>query len=329
LIFITGATGFLGSNILKKLVDQNETVVAIKRKESSLHMLGNYKDKVKWIEGDVNDISTLESAMSGCRLVYHCAATISLSNKDRTSMYKANVEGTANIVNLSLYHKVQKLVHISSVSALPALEDRLIDESSIWYNKPYPSTYGLTKFLAEREAQRGIAEGLNTIILCPSSIIGACNWNSGSGLFFTNMHRGIPFYTEGSGGFVDVEDVANIAIRCMNNQEINNDKFIVSGSNLSYKDFFGMIAKSMGKRPPSLELNFLLGQIAIYQDAIKCALLGTERIVTQEALEMAKIKTRYNNSKVKELLAYQFIPIEQTVAATSAVFLNETKRRNR
>ena len=322
---ISGATGFLGSYILKLLVDKGEKVIALKRKNSSLHLLGAYEDKVTWIEGDVNDIPSLEEAMKGCEYVYHCAATISLSNSERELMYKVNVEGTANMVNIAIHHKVKKFVHISSVSAMPAIEDRLIDESSIWYTNPYPSSYGLTKFLAEREVQRGIAEGLNAVLLCPSSILGRCNWNGGTGLFFTNVYKGLPFYTEGIGGFVDARDVAEIAIRCMHNDQTNNDKFIVSARNMSYQELFILISESMNKRPPNYRLNYLIGVLAIFLDFMTSSITKSERMVTKEALEMAKIKTNYDNTKIKKLLDYEFLTIEQTIKETTLAFLKDAK----
>lgn len=323
LIFISGVTGFLGSTIAKTLIDKGEKVVGLKRGTSKLTFLKNYTEKIIWREGDINDIPSLEDAMKGCDFVIHCAAIISLRSRDEPKMHKVNVEGTANMINVALYHQVKKFIHISSVAALPAIEDQPINEEASWYSKPYPSTYGLSKFLSEREVQRGIAEGLNCVILNPSSIIGTCDWNTGPGLFFTNMDSGLPFYTEGMGGFVDVFDVATIAIKCLCEDKTNNNRFIVSAENISYKLFFEMIAIEMNKKPPTIQLNPFVSQVAILLDAIKNWITNAERMVTTESLKMAKIKSQYDNSKVRNVLNIEFIPMKETVKKACIAFFEQ------
>ena len=328
LIFISGVTGFLGSTIAKILIDKGEKVVGLKRGTSKLTFLKNYSEKITWKEGDINDIPSLEEAMKGCDFAIHCAAIISLRSRDASKMHKVNVEGTENMINVALYHQVKKFIHISSVAALPAIEDQLINEDATWYAKPYPSTYGLSKFLSEREVQRGMAEGLNCVILNPSSIIGSCDWNTGPGLFFTNMSSGLPFYTEGIGGFVDVFDVANIAIKCLYEDKTNNNRFIVSAENISYKLFFEMIAKEMNKKPPTIKLNPLISQLAIILDAIKNWITNAERMVTAESLKMAKIKPQYDNSKVRKVLNIEFIPMKETVKNACHSFFAQNANPN-
>jgi nucleoside-diphosphate-sugar epimerase len=327
LIFISGITGFLGSTIAKILIDKGEKVVGLKRGSSKLTFLKNYSEKIIWKEGDINDIPSLEDAMKGCDFAIHCAAIISLRSRDALKMYKVNVEGTANMINVALYHQVKKFIHISSVAALPAIEDHLINEDATWYSKPYPSTYGLSKFLSEREVQRGMAEGLSCVILNPSSIIGNCDWNTGPGLFFTNMDSGLPFYTEGIGGFVDVFDVANIAIKCLYEDKTNNSRFIVSAENISYKLFFEMIAVEMNKKPPTIKLNPLVSYLAIFMDAIKHWITKAERMVTFESLKMAKINPQYDNSKVKKVLNIEFIPMKETVKNACASYFEQKNTR--
>ena len=327
MIFISGVTGFLGSTIAKILIDNGQKVVGFKRNTSKLSFLKNYSEKIIWKEGDINDIQSLEDAMKDCKFVIHCAAIISLHSRDSQKMYKVNVEGTANMINVALYHHIKKFIHISSVAALPAIEDQLINEEAIWYSKPYPSTYGLSKFLSEREVQRGMAEGLNTVILNPSSIIGNCDWNTGPGLFFTNMDSGLPFYTEGIGGFVDVIDVARIAIQCLNEDKANNNRFIVSAENISYKSFFEMIAVEMNKKPPTIRLNSVISQLALIIDTVKCWITNAERIVTTESLKMAKIKPQYDNSKVRKVLNIEFVPMNETVK-NACISYYEQKQKN-
>ena len=319
--FITGISGFLGSYIAKRLIDNGEPVIGIKRATTRMDLLGDYANKIKWYQADILDIPSLELAMKDATKVYHCAAKISFDKKERELMYKAHAEGTANIVNIALHYKIKKFLHVSSVAALPAPKhDEMINEKSDWSNNPYPAHYGKSKFMAEREAYRAMAEGIDTIIVNPSTIIGAGYWNEGTGNFYTNIYNGLPFYTNGSVGFIDVRDVADCIIKLMNS-DIKNEKFILSSENYDFKTFFGMIAKELNKKPPYLRVTGILGNIAIISDQIQCFFSNRQRLVTKETLLLANLKSTYDNTKIKSAIQHEFIPIEKSIAATVPLFL--------
>src|SRR6185295_8650851 len=178
LILVTGGTGFLGMQLLRELVKRGEKVRAIKRSGSTSFLEEEFTRQIEWVEGDVLHIPALEEAMSDCEKVYHCAAVVSFLPKDHERIMKVNVEGTANVVNVALEKKIKKLVHVSSVAAIgSSRNDEVVNESTEWESGN--SNYALSKFLGEREVWRGIAEGLNAVIVNPSLIIGAGNWNEG------------------------------------------------------------------------------------------------------------------------------------------------------
>ena len=182
MIFVTGASGLLGSHLIQSLVAKGKMVRALYRNQ-----IPSFKgaEKVQWVEGDLLDIISLEAAIEGAQQVYHAAAIVSFSPSKAAIMIKANQEGTANLVNICIDQKVEKLVFVSSVAALGRIrEDAPIDETMHWTPETSNSIYGKSKYLAEMEVWRGMAEGLNIAIVNPVIIFGAGDWNKGSSEIF-------------------------------------------------------------------------------------------------------------------------------------------------
>ena len=176
MVFVTGATGLVGSHLVQALVQQGKPVRALYR--SVIPSFAG-ADKVQWVQGDILDVITLDEALIGVEQVYHCAAVVSFNPKRAEELYQVNVEGTANVVNASITAGVQKLLFVSSVAALGRMrEGSAIDENMQWSPKANNSEYGRTKYLAEMEVWRGIGEGLKAVIVNPTIILGAGDWNS-------------------------------------------------------------------------------------------------------------------------------------------------------
>ena len=184
-ILVTGGTGFVGSYLLRYLVQQGYTQIgAIKRPNSPMDLVEEIKDKIKWIEGDVLDIFSLEDALKGVQQLYHCAAVVSYSPKDFKQMMKVNVEGTANVVNLALEAGIKKMLYVSSIAALGKTEKTLwVDEQADWIPSKSNSQYSISKYLSEMEVWRGMAEGLRAAIVNPSVILGSGFWDAGTANF--------------------------------------------------------------------------------------------------------------------------------------------------
>ena len=207
MIFVTGASGLVGAHLIQSLVAKGKSVRALYRKQPP-----RFKgaDQVQWVEGDLLDIISLEAAIEGTQQVYHCAAIVSFSPSKVDEMMKANQEGTANLVNVCIDKKVEKLVFVSSVAALGRIrEDAPIDETMHWTPETSNSVYGKSKYLAEMEVWRAMAEGLNIAIVNPVIIFGAGDWNKGSSEIFKSSYNQFPWYTNGISGFVDVLDVVD------------------------------------------------------------------------------------------------------------------------
>lgn len=316
MILVTGATGLLGSYIARYLVKSGHQVRAIKRPTSDLSLLAEAKDAIDWVEGDVLDIVSLEDAFAGVTQVYHSAATISFKPSERDYMFKVNVEGTANVVNVALHTGVHKLLFVSSVAALgkgkPGI---LLDEEAEWEDSPYDSGYGFSKYLAEMEVWRAMLEGLHAVILSPSMILGAGKWSDSSLKIFSRTAAGLSFYPVGTNGFVDVRDAARAAIALMDSHH-HNQRFIVNSENLKYKQVIDQIARELGLSQPTIPVKGLIKTASWVTEAIKSRITGAEPVITKEVATLTANDYYYNNQRLKDAFQLEFMPIQQSITET-------------
>lgn len=320
----------LGSHLLKKLIRQGEQVRAIYRSEKSLkktksvfraHGVPAYFHKIEWIEADLLDLMALEKAFEGVSKVYHCAAMVSFRSSDASQMMKVNIDGTANMVNLALAKKIEKFAYASSVAALGKYPDqRCSDEASIWQKEKYTSEYSISKFYAENEVWRAAEEGLQMIIINPSTILGFGAWEESSNALFKKVNDGLPFYPPGSNGFVGVEDVAESMIQLMESS-ISQERFLISAENISYKTLFSKIAGSLHKKAPGIPLKKWQAKLYLYWENIIAFLKGKAADFTEANLRSAFALRCFNHQKIKSRLNFEFTPLDKVIAKSGKMYL--------
>lgn len=326
MIFVTGGTGLLGSHLLFQLTSEGKSIRAIYRNFDGISRVRKlfdfYNPKIskqlfaliEWVECDVLDVVTLEEVMTGCSDVYHCAATVSFRKKDFHSMMKINREGTANVVNIALTLPIRKLCYVSSTSAVAKDEVNPsfpLVESNKWVQSHQTSGYALSKYSAEKEVWRGIEEGLNAVIINPSVIIGAWSWEESSMTIFKTIANGFKFYTNGSNAFVDARDVSKAMIALMKS-DLSSERFLCTGTNISFKGLFDFIANALNQKAPSVQAGMILSQMARFADAIKSVFTG-KRVLTKESVRSAHSITSYDNSKLLKAIDFQFTPLKDSV----------------
>ncbi len=321
-VFITGATGFLGSYIVRKLIDEGfENVYCLKRNNARTELLRKYQQKINWLEGDILDTPMLMDILPEMEVVIHAAAMVSFYTAGKKKMMQTAKDGTANLVNISLENNIKKFIHISSVSALGRRrEEETISEKNIFSHSHYDTTYGLTKFLAEQEVWRGHAEGLNVTILNPSIILGAGRWNENSTQIFKKVYDGLKFYPGGSTGWVDVRDMASVVHHCVIN-DYNGERYIISSENITYQKMFELIAKNIGVAPPRKLLGNRLASILWRFEALKSYFSNHIPIVTKETIRSMAAKSSYDNTKSISELGINYHSIEKTVTDCCKVFM--------
>jgi len=312
MILVTGATGFLGAELISQLTAQQLRVRALKRESSAIPALLRNHPLVDWVIADINDPETLADAFDSVTQVFHCAAFISFDPKDKAHLLKVNIEGTSNVVNLCLEHEA-RLVHVSSVAALGnARKGELITEKDFWEYDPKAHNYAISKYEGEMEVWRGIAEGLDAIIVNPAVIIGKNAGFEGSGAIFKLIKNGLNFYTSGATGVVDVHDVAKCMILLMNSR-LSAERFTLSSENLNYKSFFAEIAKGFNRKPPSVEAKPWMLGIAWRIAKLTAFFTGKSPSLTRDAARSSFNHSYYSNKKIRETLNIRFRPVAESI----------------
>lgn len=335
MILVTGATGFLGSHLVCQLLAKGENVRACKRQtsdssefnfvydfyfpaqESKMQMEKN----LQWVRTDVLEIDTFSAALEGISAVYHCAALVSFDPKDRELLQQTNVEGTANVVNLCLTQGVKNLSYVSSIASLGRTKTgNTMDESCKWESSKLNSNYAISKYQSEMEVWRGSEEGLNVAMVNPGVIIGPGNFNKGSNELIKSVYNGMPLYSLGVNGYVDVRDVARALIE-LTERKIYSKRFILVGANLSIKDLFFSIADGFGKKRPYILITPFLA-------ALSWRVMWVLRLFTKKGLAITKETARaainesyYKNDAIIKEIAFTFTPIETTIKDCCKTYL--------
>ena len=287
---------------------------------NTIKSAGALFNSIDWFPADMLDYYSLDQAMIGISHVYHCAAIVSFDPSQRKQLIKSNIESTASIVNLCLEHNIKKLCHVSSVSALGTRHDgQPVTEQDNWKPSKKRSAYSVSKFQSEMEVWRGIAEGLDAVIVNPSVILGPGNWKRGSAGFFTAIQKGMKYYTRGMTGFVDVRDVCRCMIDLMDSG-ISGERFILNSEDLYYRDLFNMIASGLGLPGPATYASEKLVEAGWRLEWLRSKLTFSKPMLTRETARSGRGISRYSSNKIKEATGHEFIPIAETISWTASKF---------
>lgn len=327
MILVTGGTGLLGSHLLVELTRNNTRVRALYRNKSRIDQVQKvfqyyFKENwqnpfqlIEWFEGDILDIPVLDESMQGIELVYHCAALVSFSKRDFEVMMKINREGTANVVNCAMDAGVKKLCYVSSTAATGGESFETVTEETKWKQSPLTSGYSISKYSAEKEVWRGVEEGLDCVIVNPSVLFGAGNWDESSLTIFRTLDEGLRFYTPGQNGVVDARDVAEIMVR-LATSEIKNQRFLCVAENVPFKKLFTEIALKMGKNPPTINTpRWVLG-LTWRLSWLLSKFRGNAAAITRETANSAFNVMTYDSSKIKKELGFTFRSLDETIQNT-------------
>src|SRR5690606_23804475 len=254
----------------------------------------------EWVEANITEIPALTVAFKNITKVYHCAAFITFNPSKYKILKKANIEGTANIVNLCLANNIEKLCYVSSVATLGNnLQNQLVTEETSWNPDEKNSVYAITKYGAEMEVWRGTQEGLDAVIVNPGVILGTSPNNDGSGVIVGLGAKGIPFYPSGSMGIVDIKDVVRAMIFLMNS-EVKNEQYIVVGKNITFKELLSKLAVLFEKKPPTKKLSKGIILFISGIDWLLNKLFNTKRKVVKANVLSMFTNTTYNTDKLRD-----------------------------
>ena len=314
---VTGASGLVGKELVYQLLQQGKKVKALYN-NNIIKDLSH--ENLILVKCDLLDVFQIEAVMEDVEYVYHCAGLVSYIPKQRKKLYQINVDATANVVNAAIEQKIKKMVHVSSVATLGKNSlSPIITEENNWEEEISGSVYSRSKYWGELEVWRGIAEGLNAVIVNPSIILGPGNWDEGSTAIFKNVYNEFKWYSEGISGFVDVRDVAK-AITMLMDADITAEKFIISAENETYKNIFFKIADAFNKKRPERKVTKSLAAIVWRIEKLKSLISKKNPLITKETAASAFAEVKYDNSKLLLYLPdFNYHRIEDTVNHTCKI----------
>lgn len=250
-MLITGATGFVGSHIVRALNAEGQSPRVLYRSLAKLEALEGLQFEAA--RGDLDDMDSLERACEGCEIVFHVAAKADYwKDDDKSALWRINVDGTRNVLSAARAAGVRRVIFTSSASTIGILpEGQLADENAPFNLPPGRFYYAWTKVKAEEVASEFVAEGLDVVILNPAVIIGPGDLNAISGSFIIETARygwAVPI-SSGGLSVIDARDVARAHIHAIERGR-SGERYILTNANLSYREWFRLIARACDVRAP-------------------------------------------------------------------------------
>lgn len=335
MILVSGASGLVGTAILNQLLSSPSPKIRAlyRHRQSKTRALKNLARShppeklahIEWFQVDINKVPRLNDAFDGVKEVYHCAGYIAGDENEAEITRKINMEGTANMINLALNRGVEKFCHTSSIAALGSeIGNRTIDENSPRNNDKAYSSYALSKFGAEMEAWRGSEEGLNVIIVNPGVIIGAGNWHTGSGQFFSRIDKGFNYHLPKVSGFVGGDDVAEAMVSLMK-ENCFGRRYILVAENASLKQVMTRVAKALHKKPPQRALKPWMISIAWMAQSVGSLLWNGKKEFTRDSISSLFDREYYSSKRIEEELNFRFQPMDRVIADTAEIYKAQKK----
>lgn len=326
MIVVTGGTGFLGAHLLGLLLLQGKPVKALRRATSlltqcyriiDLYVPASVREQlVEWYECDLLDTQGLAEVIESGDEVYHCAAEVGFEAGQHNQMNRVNVSGTANIVNTCIDKGAKKLCHVSSIGALgdgPA--GTLVNEDTPRGMHRKSAGYSYSKYLAELEVFRGIAEGLDAVILNPSVILGPGGEAQGIGKLVSMVKKGLRFYPGGSNAWVDVRDVAQCMVMLMASQA-SGERFIISAENLSYQKILEYIALETKANAPGIKAGRRLLEMARLYMVLKGIVGLGKSSLSKDVVRISSSDFSCDASKFHQSHHHTFLTIRASIHET-------------
>ena len=319
---ITGASGFIGSAVLRQLLAAGLPVRALIRAHGDTRNIDGLS--VEIVYGDITDRPSLDRAMAGCSTLFHLAADYRLWVSDPRMIYETNVAGTRNVMLSAMKAGIKRIVYTSSVATLGLTRDGSpADENTPVSLKDMIGHYKRSKFMAEDEVKRLEHEGgLPVIIVNPSTPIGPRDIKpTPTGQMFRNAACGrIPAYVDTGLNLVHVDDVAQGHLLALERGQIG-DQYILGGFNLSLKEILSAIAAIVGRKPPTVCLPHQLVFPAAYlSEAWAHIVSKREPRVTLDGVRLARKKMFFSNEKARRILGFNPRPVEEALRDAVAWF---------
>jgi dihydroflavonol-4-reductase len=304
--FVTGGTGFLGLNLIEQLTAQDWQVTALHRPSSDVRLLTEFP--VRLVEGDILEPDSLRRALpQGVHAVFHVAADTSMWSGNNAGQIRINVDGTRNLVDAAISAGAGRLIHTSTGNTY-GLQQGEISEDLPQRGGESRLNYDRTKFLGEEEVRKGVARGLDAVIINPSHIMGRYDRKGWAQLIIMAHERWLPGVPPGAGTFCHAEAVARAHIAAVERGRPGAN-YLMSGADATFVELFAVINEVTGARVPLRALPAALFRIPARLAGAWAALSGKEPAMTPEGVEVAIARARVTSRRAEHELGYRPAPL--------------------
>lgn len=316
---VTGATGFIGSNLVRALVARGQEVRVLHRANSRLIALDGLP--VKHVTGDILDEESVARAVNGCECVYHVAARVDYWRATRQELFRTNITGTEVVMQACLRANVARVVHTSSVSAigLPphgtlGTEDTPFDARSARF------AYAESKRMAEVRVQEMVQKGLPAVIVNPVIVVGARDYSTHVLAFVQEFERGrVLAVPPGGACIADVDAIVEGEIAAAERGRVG-ERYILGGENLTYREMIGLMANALGRPAPRRVVKGWALELAAAAIDLANAVGPKPLVVSGEQIRLSAGTYYFDSSKAVRELNYPLIPFQETVDKTCRWF---------
>jgi dihydroflavonol-4-reductase len=321
LSLVTGATGFVGAAVARALLrEPGQRVRVLARPQSNRRNLDGLD--VEIAEGALEDAASLAAAVAGCRYLFHVAADYRLWVPDAAAMFRANVDGTRDLMLAALAAGVERIVYTSSVATLGLVSGGVADEATPSGDADMIGPYKRSKFAAERVVRELVAEsGLPAVIVNPSTPVGPGDVRpTPTGRIIVEAAKGkMPGYVDTGLNLVHVDDVAVGQLQAAEHGEIG-ERYILGGENLSLAEILATVAQAVGRRPPALKIPYAVVLPIAAGAEMMARLTGREPFTTLDGVRMSRKKMYFSSARAMRELGYRSRPAREAIADAVAWF---------
>jgi dihydroflavonol-4-reductase len=309
-VFITGATGFLGTNLVHLLVEKGVEVFAIKRPSSNTEAFEGMP--INWYEGDVLNKASLEKACpDNVDYIFHMAADTNMWSRNNAIQTEINLNGTANIIALAKSKHAKRLIHTSSIAAYGIHHDRVITEQTEQIADQCFANYYRTKLASERLVKAAVADGgLDAVILNPCHLVGPWDSHNWSQMLTMVAEGSLPGVPPGHGSFCHIKEVAKAHWAAAEKGK-KGENYILSGADASFVEFVTEIGKLLNKNVPAKATPHwmlkIVGQVSVFF----ARFTGKEPNMTPEKVLIVSEVLHVSSKKAQDELDYRVdIPLK-------------------